>query len=84
MDERIKATIQEILYGQPPGNLVTGAVVAILEAGASTITTFARSGFASPFQPDGRFLLYSFTKTIVAWRCSLLGLVVISEATDHL
>jgi CubicO group peptidase (beta-lactamase class C family) len=59
------AAIQRALDGEASGNL-TGAVVAVLASDTLQVATFARSGFPPPFRPDSRFLLYSFTKTIVA------------------
>ena len=73
MDKQVKAIIRRVLARRPAEAGVTGAVVAIRIGGESQVVTCARSGLSSPFEPDGRFLLYSFSKTIVA--AALLRLV---------
>ncbi len=66
MDETVKTVIQGVLDHQPAGSGTTGAVVATLTGNRSRVVAYARSGFAPPFGPDSRFLLHSFSKTIVA------------------
>jgi D-alanyl-D-alanine carboxypeptidase len=66
MDEKVKATIRRVLDRQSAEIVATGAVVATLMGGESRVVACAQSGFPSPFEPDSRFLLYSFSKTIVA------------------
>lgn len=66
MDDQGIAAIQLALDGAAAERHVSGAVVAVLASATPRVAIFARSGLASPFRPDSRFLLYSFTKTIVA------------------
>ncbi|HEY1930450.1 MAG TPA: serine hydrolase domain-containing protein [Acetobacteraceae bacterium] len=73
MDEKVVAIVQIILDRQPAGIGATGAVVATRMGGETRIVAPARSGVPPPFQRDSRFLLYSFTKTLVA--AALLRLV---------
>src|ERR1700742_993778 len=66
MHDRIKRVLQPMLDSLPTESDTTSAVVAILVGDTADVAVVTRAGFTSPFRPNSRVLLYSFTKTIKA------------------
>jgi len=66
MYKRVVAAVQAILDEQICTPFATQAAIAVVTSDGSWETVVVRKGDRATFGPNSRFLLYSFTKTILA------------------